>query len=197
MEDVRNPEAREKQGDTFGAAVPGQSLTTPPAGNPYERPPEETDPKKILSFAIKRLNEPKVKEEMMDLLLMGIPIETLVKNLTKAGFMQGKFTPDVALLLEPPLTMYMVHLAQEENIPAVMFAGNNEGPEQQAEMNQKRLGVMSEQRPDLVRSMRQVSAEDELLERADNAKQAKIAKEEISRRELAESSDGSFLEMEV
>jgi len=70
MEDVRNPEAREKQGDTFGAAVPGQSLTTPPAGNPYERPPEETDPKKILSFAIKRLNEPKVKEEMMDLLLI-------------------------------------------------------------------------------------------------------------------------------
>ena len=197
MEDIRNPEALEKQGDTFDAPIPGQSLTTPEKGSPPERPPEEVDPKKLLAFAMKRLNEHKVKEEMMDLLLVGIPIETLVKNITKSGFMEGKFTPDVAELLQPPLTMYMVHLAQEEGIPAVMFAGENDKVEDEAAHNEKMMGVMSEQRPDMVRSMRQVNAGDELQERGNRAKEAMAAKEELARREMPVDSDGSFLEMEV
>ena len=197
MEDMRNPEALEKQGDTFDAPIPGQSLTAPEKGSPPERPPEEADPKKLLAFAMKRLNEPKVKEEMMDLLLVGIPIETLVKNITKSGFMEGKFTPDVAELLQPPLTMYMVHLAQEEGIPAVMFAGENGKVEDEAAHNEKMMGVMSEQRPDMVRSMRQVDAQDVLQERGNRAKEAMAAKEELARREMPIDSDGSFLEMEV
>jgi len=196
QQDTRNPEVLEKQGDTFDAPIPGQALTTPEGGQPHERPPEETDPKKLLAFAIKRLNEPKVKEQLMDLLLAGIPIEVLVKNITKAGFMEGKFSPDIAELLQPPLTMYMLHLAKQEGIPAVVFMGENESVEAEDEYNQKMLGVMNEQRPELARSMRTARAQDDLRERGERAEKAMSAKEEIRQREIPVNSDGSFLEME-
>ena len=132
----------------------------------------------------------------MDLLLAGIPIEVLVKNITKAGFMEGKFSPDIAELLQPPLTMYMLHLAKQEGIPAVVFMGENESVEAEDEHNQKMLGVMNEQRPELARSMRTARAQDDLRERGERAEKAMSAKEEIRQREIPVNSDGSFLEME-
>ena len=44
-------------------------------------------------------------KRMFTLLRMGIPVEALVKVITFSGFIEGKYTVDVAKLLEPIVSM--------------------------------------------------------------------------------------------
>ena len=42
------------------------------------------------------------------------------------GFQEGKFTPDVGLLLKPQLAMYIVGMAEEDRIPYRLFENKDE-----------------------------------------------------------------------
>lgn len=191
--DVRNPDQL-KQEDPFNAPIPGQSLTTS-GDEPFQRPPEESNPEKVLAFAMKQLKKPDVKEKMLDLLLAGIPVELLVKNITKAGFIEGKYTPDVAELITPALTIFMIDMAQKEKIPVKVFMGEEETPEQQMEGDAKLARVFEEQRPELAKGLRLVKAQDKLKERASQAKASLSAREKLNEMETPVESDGSFLEI--
>ena len=192
--DKRNPDQL-KQEDSFNVPIPGQSLTTSPETERFQKPPEETDPEKVLAFAMKRLNQPDTKEKMLDLLLSGLPVELLVKNITKAGFMEGKYSPDVAELITPALTIFMIDIARKEGVPVKVFMDEGNTPEQQMEEDQKLAMVMEEQRPELARGVRAVKFEDELKERSAKAKSAIAARKKINEKEMPVESDGSFLEL--
>jgi hypothetical protein len=56
--------------------------------------------------------------------------------------------------------------------------------------------VFEEQRPELARGLRSVKAQDNLKERASQAKARLSAKEKLNEMETPVESDGSFLEME-
>ena len=55
---------------------------------------------------------------MFTLLRMGIPVEALVKVITFSGFIEGKYTVDVAKLLEPIVSMIITGEASLAEIPA-------------------------------------------------------------------------------
>ena len=61
---------------------------------------------------------------MFTLLRMGIPIEALVKVITFSGFLEGKWTVDVAKLLEPIVAMMITGEASLANIPAKVNLGD-------------------------------------------------------------------------
>jgi hypothetical protein len=71
--DTRNPDQL-KQEDPFNVPIPGQSLTSSSDTERVKQPPEESNPEKVLAFAMKRLKSPDVKEKMLDLLLSGLPV---------------------------------------------------------------------------------------------------------------------------
>ena len=52
--------------------IPGQSLTTPPQSQPYERPPQITDAVDALDYHIDRLNRKESKEDIIDLIELEI-----------------------------------------------------------------------------------------------------------------------------
>ena len=54
---------------------------------------------------------------LFTLLRMGIPIEALVKVITFSGFIEGKYTVDVAKLLEPIVAMMITGEAKLEKYP--------------------------------------------------------------------------------
>mgnify|MGYP001188567110 CR=1 FL=1 len=193
--DVRNPK-QEKQIDPFNAPIPGQSLTASEDTEPFQKPPEETNPEKVLMYAMKQLKREDVKEKMLDVLLAGIPVELLVKNITKAGFIEGKYSPDVAELITPALTVFIIDLANKEGIPITVFMGEAETEEQQMQKDADMASVFEEQRPELARGLRSVKAQDELKERASQAKARLSAREKLNEMETPVESDGSFLEME-
>jgi hypothetical protein len=57
-------------------------------------------------------------KRMFTLLRMGIPVEALVKVITFSGFIEGKYTVDVAKLLEPIVAMIITGEATLAEIPA-------------------------------------------------------------------------------
>lgn len=83
----------------FDAPIPGQSLTDTPGNAAWEHPPQMVDIHEISMFLLQRLTTEKASEQVILLLKEGIPAEALARVVLFGGFMEGKWTPDVAILL--------------------------------------------------------------------------------------------------
>ena len=62
---------------------------------------------------------------MMKLLTVGISVEVLVEGFLLQGFQEGKFTPDVAVLIKPVLGLMIADMAEDMNIPFRMFENDD------------------------------------------------------------------------
>ena len=89
--------------DPFDTPVPGQSLTDEPGNYPWEHTPQYTDPEEAMSFLYEKVSEPEIVEQVIGMLDSGVPVEAIVRVMTFSGFMNGKFTPDLAFTLVQPL----------------------------------------------------------------------------------------------
>ena len=102
----------------FDAPIPGQSLTDEPGNYPWEHPPQRATVEEALDEIYESLMQEKNMKRMFTLLRMGIPVEALVKVITFSGFIEGKYTVDVAKLLEPIVAMIITGEATLAEIPA-------------------------------------------------------------------------------
>ena len=66
------------------------------------------------------------KQEMFKLLMVGISVEVLVEGMIFVGFQEGKYTPDVGLMMKNPLALVIADMAEEEGIPYRFFENDNE-----------------------------------------------------------------------
>ena len=112
--------------DQFATAIPGSSLTDDNSKWNWGSPPKQVDPEVVLDKAIDFLETPKNKDELYKLLIAGISIETLVEGYMIQGFQDGKFTPDVGLLIKPPLAMFIAGIAEEDQVPYRLFENDDE-----------------------------------------------------------------------
>jgi|TARA_R100001509_G_C4839217_1_gene205990 hypothetical protein len=115
--------------DQFAVAPPGHSLTIDNTRWAWGNPPVDVDPEIVLTKAINSLKRKKTRDEMMKLLLGGVSVETMIEGYILQGFHDGKFTPDVGLLIKPPLAVVIAGMAEEEGIPYRMFENKNAGEE--------------------------------------------------------------------
>ena len=129
--------------DPFAVAPPGHSLTEDNSKWAWGRPPQITDPEVALEGAIKALQKPKLRNEMFKLMYTGVAIEVIVEGYLLQAFHNGKFTPDVGLLIKPPLGLYVAHLAEEEGVPYRLFENENAG--QEGVMDDKTFFTMMKQ----------------------------------------------------
>ena len=72
---------------------------------------------------------------------MGIPVEALVKVITFSGFLEGKYTVDVAKLLEPIVAMMITGEATLAEIPAKINLGDAEDSDFFREMSERKLDM--------------------------------------------------------
>lgn len=117
--------------DPFAVAPPGHSLTQDNSRWAWGKPPQITDPEEALEVAISSLQRPKVRDEMFKLLYTGVSVEVMVEGYVLQAFHDGKFMPDVGLLIQPPLGMYIAHMAEEAGIPYRLFENEDAGTEGQ------------------------------------------------------------------
>ena len=115
--------------DDFAVAPPGHSLTQDNSKWAWGRPPQQVDPEIVLDQAIKGLKNKKTQIEMQKLLYAGVSVETMVEGYILQGFHEGKFTPDVGLLIKAPLSIVIANMAEEKSIPYRMFENNDAGKE--------------------------------------------------------------------
>ena len=108
--------------DKYGGAIPGQSLTDEPGGKVWENPPELTDPDEAVTFVVTQFEKSeKTQSAYSKLMLTGMPIESIVNTIAFGGFVEGKWTVDVAELIKPPLMSFFIAFADENEIPYKVF----------------------------------------------------------------------------
>ena len=108
----------------FDAPIPGQSLTDEPGNYPWEHAPQTASIEEATDYVYESIMRKENMERMFTLLRMGIPVEALVKVITFSGFLEGKWTVDVAKLLEPIVAMMITGEASLANIPAKINLGD-------------------------------------------------------------------------
>tara|TARA_R110002012_G_scaffold181812_1_gene348224 strand:- start:813 stop:1412 length:600 start_codon:yes stop_codon:yes gene_type:complete len=106
--------------ESFGKAsrpIPGQSLTTnPDEPRPFEGPPDFTNFKEALDYTAAELL---LEENYMPMVLAlgdGIPVTDLAMQIGYVGFREGKWNPDLMMMLIEPLMYLLMALAEKADI---------------------------------------------------------------------------------
>jgi hypothetical protein len=101
----------------FDAPVPGQSLTDTPGNARWEHPPEYTDVEKASEYVWERLHKTEILEQVVTFLENDIPVEAVARMVLFGGFMEGKWTPDVAVLLSEIVFKQIVAIGVKAEVP--------------------------------------------------------------------------------
>jgi len=101
----------------FDAPVPGQSLTDTPGNARWEHPPEYTDVEKASEYVWERLHKTEILEQVVTFLENNIPVEAVARMVLFGGFMEGKWTPDVAVLLSEIVFKQIVAIGVKAEVP--------------------------------------------------------------------------------
>jgi len=118
MKPTINPQNRSAGGmNDFNKAPPGWSFTQPRGKWAWEKPPVHSSPATAVDAIIDRLETPEVRTQMEKLMIAGVSIQEITNTIAIGGFSQGHFTPDVAEIIKGPIAVYLMSIAEEENIP--------------------------------------------------------------------------------
>jgi hypothetical protein len=123
-----------------GKPIPGQSLTNDPDQRyPWESPPEYTDYKQALNFIADQLLDKEVYVPMMKGIGAGVPITDITLQMLQAGFEQGKWNPDLLMMLIEPTVYTLMALAEKANI---QYRINGDEEEDMDEDDEKEIQMM-------------------------------------------------------
>jgi hypothetical protein len=109
-----------KDQPNFDAPIPGQSLTAPLGGRPWQSPPQYTTVEEALDYYLPRLANDEVIAQLMDTLEMGVPVTVIANTMQLASVMEGKHTVDVGMLVVPVLIEMILYLAEQNDVEYVM-----------------------------------------------------------------------------
>ena len=131
-------------------AIPGESLTNDPSTPyPWERPPEFTSVVKASEYIFDRLTEEETYVNLMSAIEDGTPVMDIAQVLLFQGFNQGKWNPDLMLLLAEPTTYILMALAERAGIEYKIYTGEENDDAEEADV----LGVkMSEEKFNKIKS---------------------------------------------
>ena len=100
----------------FDTNIPGQSWTKAPGLYPWDKPPMFNTADEVMDHFASKFNNEESSQHLIGLLSSGIPVDTLVDSMLLAGFSEGMFTPDVAILAVEDLGMLIMYLADSAGI---------------------------------------------------------------------------------
>ena len=98
--------------------VPGASLTNDPEKPyPWEQPPQFANPQEALRlYWYTLLSTPEVAGDIVTALTQGVSVMDLTSLFVFTGFVSGKFTPDVGLLIGEPTAYFIMGIGEMANI---------------------------------------------------------------------------------
>jgi len=117
----------------FDAPIPGQSLTDEPGNYPWEHPPKYTNINEAAESIFERITEEESVMNMLAMLKSGVPVEAITRTLLFAGFSEGKFNPDLGILLTPIIMAMIIGIAKKGNIKEIVITLDDKSPTKVAE----------------------------------------------------------------
>ena len=112
-----------------GKSIPGQSLTNDP-NQPYnwEKPAEYSNPKEAMLYVFETLTVPETTTNVLLSLSNGVGVIDIASITLYSGFLEGKWNPDLMILLMEPTRYMVMALAEKAGIEYNLEAGDDEGP---------------------------------------------------------------------
>jgi len=102
--------------------IPGQSLTdNPDQSYPWESPPEYTDFNKAFNYLAEELLEEEIYVPLMVAMGQGVPISDITLQLLQRGFQEGKWNPDMFMMLIEPTMYLLMALAEKSGIEPRLY----------------------------------------------------------------------------
>ena len=103
----------------FDTPVPGQSLTDEPGNYPWEHAPQFATVEDASHSIWNGMHKEETMEKVIVLLDAGLTVEEITKVIVFAGFVEGKFTPDVGLLLTPIVAKMIMAIGKKAGIEKI------------------------------------------------------------------------------
>tara|TARA_R110000782_G_scaffold60776_3_gene125485 strand:+ start:249 stop:893 length:645 start_codon:yes stop_codon:yes gene_type:complete len=100
-----------------GRPIPGQSLTnSPEQRRPFEQPPEFVNFKKALDYIVAELLEEEAYTNIVVGMGQGVPVADVALQIAYVGFREGKWNPDLMMMLIEPLVYVLMALCEKAGI---------------------------------------------------------------------------------
>ena len=119
---MKEQEYKEGVGNPFDSPVPGQSLTDTPGNYPWEHPPQFVDPEEVTEYIWVTLHRKELTEQLIGMLDAGVPVEAIGRTILFAGFMEGKFSPDLAFIITEPVMKMIAAIGINGGVEKIVFS---------------------------------------------------------------------------
>ena len=119
---------QESRFNRFDAPIPGESLTSEPKNASWEHPSQFSKMPDAFEFIWGQMHQEPQLTQLISLLQTGVPVEALAKTLLFAGFSEGKWTVDGAILLAEPVFLSIVALAKNAGLKEISMSMKQEDP---------------------------------------------------------------------
>lgn len=105
--------------------IPGQSLSEDPdSPAPYVAAPEFTIPKEAMEYVWHTLTGEKIYKNVMTSVAQGASIKDVTQLILFEGFTEGKWNPDLMLILVEPTAYMIMALSEKAGIDYVLETGD-------------------------------------------------------------------------
>ena len=115
-----------QQGLETGKAIPGQSLTNSPDEKyNWEKPAEFTNTREAMYAVFESLTVPEATANILLSLSKGVGVIDIASITLYNGFTEGRWNPDLMVLLLEPVMFMIMALAEKADIDYTMDADDN------------------------------------------------------------------------
>ena len=117
----------------FNAPTPGESLTnSPDMPHSWERPPEFTQQDDAMEEIYMEITSDDNLMPIINIINDGVPLDQLAQVILYRGYTQGKFNPDLMLMLAEPTIYLLIAIADYADIKDyVLYEGEEDDPDGQ------------------------------------------------------------------
>ena len=120
---------------SLNKSIPGQGLTNDP-DNPYpwEKSPEFVELDESLRYLLEIITSKEAYVSLIDMMDDGTPLMEITQVLLFQGFTEGKWNPDLMMILAEPMCYMLLALAERADIDPVIYEGEDEEIDEEVEV---------------------------------------------------------------
>ena len=112
----------------FNAPIPGESLTASPENaKAWETPPEYTDQDEAMMAVYMVLTEQATLRGLIEIISEGVALDELAQVILYKGYTEGKYTPDMMLMLAEPTIYLLIAIADYAEIKDYVLYNEEDG----------------------------------------------------------------------
>ena len=132
-ERIKETEYEKANVNPFNAPTPGESLTnSPDMPKAWERPPQFNEQDEAMEEIYMEITSDDNLMPVINLINDGVPLDQLAQVILYRGYTQGKFSPDLMLMLAEPTIYLLIAIADYADIKDyVLYEGEEDDPEGQ------------------------------------------------------------------